>query len=460
MTGLLRLFSNVKCGDCIQEYRPELSDYATDESGIRISEPILIAKPENAEQISLILRTAYKNDIVIVPRGLGTGLSGGAIPVEPSIIVSTERMNRILEIDKDNLMVRTQPGVITGDLQKAVEEVGLFYPPDPASLESCSIGGNIAESSGGPRAVKYGTTRDYVRGIEFVSPEGHIMRFGGKLKKDATGYNIKDLFIGSEGTLGILTEATLSLLPKPVLDYDLLIPFASMHDAAKTVSDIIRSRIIPATIEFMDERALQTAYRMIGEHASTNKGNAQLLIKIDGNSANELDAQAERIGEIADANNALDVLVADSKPFQEILWKARRSLHDAVVEMSIRMEREDIVVPPSRLPELIDSVKELESEYSIMIVVFGHAGDGNVHINMMKTEDNAELFDRNIDTLKLELMKLAVSLGGHLSGEHGIGVFKKDFMHLVFNEHELDMQKRVKQAFDPKNLFNPGKVLP
>lgn len=454
------LFKNILDKEAIITDSSQFEDYCTDESKIRYSQPIVVLLPETAAQISEILKTAYAHDIVVVPRGLGTGLSGGAIPVKPSVIVSTERMNRILEIDTDNLMVRVQPGVITGDLQQAVEKQELFYPPDPASLESCSIGGNISESSGGPRAVKYGTTRDYVRGIEFVSPQGHIMHFGGKVRKDATGYNIRDLFIGSEGTLGLLTEATLSLLPKPQFEYDLLIPFNSMHDAAKTVTAIIRSRIIPATIEFMDERALQTAYRMIGASESTNKGNAQLLIKLDGNSENSLDAQAEQIGMIAEQNNALDILVADTKPFQEILWKARRSLHDAVVEMSISMEREDIVVPPSRLPELIDSIKEIEAEYAVMIVVFGHAGDGNVHINIMKTEQNSEAYDRYIKTIKQELMELAVKLGGRLSGEHGIGIFKREYMHLMFTEEEMELQRRLKLAFDPKNLFNPDKVLP
>ncbi|MDY6786528.1 MAG: FAD-linked oxidase C-terminal domain-containing protein [candidate division WOR-3 bacterium] len=437
-----------------------LDDYSTDESFIRHSKAVAVVFPVSTREVSDILSTAYENNIIIIPRGLGTGLSGGAIPIEPSVIVSMEKMNRILEIDTDNLMAVVQPGVITGELQKAVEERGLFYPPDPASLESCSIGGNIAEASGGPRAVKYGTTRDYVRGLQFVTPPGDIMRLGGKIKKDATGYALKDLIVGSEGTLGIVTEITLSLIPLPSHYTDLLVPFDSMDDAARTVSDIVKSRIIPSTIEFMEERALQTAYRMLGSDAKTNQGTAQLLIRADGFDSDSVDRQCERIGEICLNNNAIDVFVADSKQFRDILWSARRSLHDAVVDMSIEMEREDVVVPPAALPELVRRIKKLEEKYGIMIVIFGHAGDGNVHINILKTEENKESFDRNLKDLVKDIMVITLELGGNLSGEHGIGLFKKRFMHMAFTEPALDIMRGIKKVFDPKNLFNPGKILP
>ncbi len=457
---LKKLFSDCLDAKYIIHDKDLLEKYYTDESGIKFSYPIIALLPENTQEVSNILKIAYENDLIIIPRGLGTGLSGGAIPLKPSIILSSERMNKIIEIDENNLMVRTQPGVITGNLQKAVEEKGLFYPPDPASLDSCSIGGNIAESSGGPRAVKYGTTRDYVRGVEIVLPNGDIMHFGGKIKKDATGYNIKDLIIGSEGTLGFITEITLSLVALPSHFIDLLIPFDSIENATKTVSDIIKSKITPSTIEFMEERALEIAYKLLGKKMAHNQGKVQLLIRIDGFSQKIIEEQSEIIGEICFNNNAIDVLVADSKPFQDILWSARRNLHDAVVSMSIEMEREDIVVPPSNLPELIKYVKKLEKEMNIPIIIFGHAGDGNVHINLLKTENNKNDYDKNIKYAIDKLMHIAIELNGRLSGEHGIGVFKKEYMHLAFTKEELDLMKRIKYAFDPKNLFNPGKILP
>ncbi len=457
---LASLFKQVLPDSLIRFGKDISDDYFTDESGIKCANPLIVLFPKNTEQVSKIMKIAYSNDLPIIPRGLGTGLSGGVIPLKPSIILSLEKMKSIIEIDEENLMAVVQPGLITGDLQIAVEKKGLFYPPDPASLESCSIGGNIAESAGGPRAVKYGTTRDYVRGVEIVSPQGNIMRFGGKIKKDATGYNIKDLIIGSEGTLCIITEITLSLLPLPKFDTDLLISFNNMEDAAQAVSDIIKNRIIPSTIEFMEERALEAAYNLLGNNMPVKEGKAQLLIKIDGNTMESIDKDAEQIGEICFKNNAINVFVADSKPFKENLWKARRSLHDAVVDMSIEMEREDIVVPPSKLPELISKIKIIEKQYKVMIVIFGHAGDGNVHINILKTKDNKAAYEKNLNNIVREIMEITVFLGGKLSGEHGIGIFKREFMHLVFTDEQLELMKNIKKAFDPKNLLNPGKIFP
>lgn len=454
------LFGDIVNDEQMTLHPEDMTDYETDESRMRFEHALCVVKPENAQQISRIMKICDRERIIVIPRGLGTGLSGGAIPIKPSVIMSLERMNRIIEIDEENLMATVQPGVITGQLQEAVENRGLFYPPDPASLETCSIGGNIAESSGGPRAVKYGTTRDYVRGLELVTAQGDIMHFGGKIKKDATGYNIKDLIIGSEGTLGIVTEITLSLLPKPLYDTDLLVPFDSMDDAARTVSDIIKAKIIPSTIEFMEERALEVAYRLLGSKMTVREGKAHLLISIDGNYNDIIERDAEQIGELCMSNNARDVYVASNRTFKENLWKARRSLHDAVVDMSLEMEREDVVVPPSKLPALIRRMKELEEQYGIMIIVFGHAGDGNVHINILKTRENETAYDKHLKTLVEEILKTAVGLGGKLSGEHGIGIFKKQYMHLVFSEEQISLMKRIKSAFDPNNILNPYKVIP
>lgn len=437
-----------------------LEKYSTDESGGRFSFPIVACLPVNEEEIIEIIKFSHKEKIPLVPRGRGTGLSGGAIPVVPSIIVSTELFDKIVEIDRENFTVTTQPGIITGDLKKSVEKFDLFYPPDPASLDSCSIGGNVAENSGGPSAVKYGTTKDYVKGIKVITPEGEIVKFGGKVKKNATGYNLKDIFIGSEGTLGFITELTLSLLPLPKYSIDLLLAFEKIDDATNAVVKIIHSGVLPSSVEFMEKKALEAAKNFLGNQMASQKGEAQILLRIDGFEKEIINRNIELIDSISSKLKCVDILVAEDKSFQEKIWKARRSLHDAMVMMSVKREREDVVVPVNSLPDLIKNIHKIEDKYRIPIITFGHAGDGNVHINILKLDKNDKNFDNNIENVLKEIMELAVKLGGKLSGEHGIGIYKKKFMKLVFTEEEIKIQKRIKKLFDPENLFNPEKIFP
>ncbi len=437
-----------------------LEKYYTDESGKRFSYPILALLPKDEVEISEILKFSSKDKIPVVPRGRGTGLTGGCIPLLPSIIVSTELMDKIVEIDSENLMVTVQPGLITGELKRRVEEKKLFYPPDPASLDSCSIGGNVAENSGGPSAVKYGITKDYVRTLKVITPSGEILKFGGKVKKDATGYNMKDIFIGSEGTLGFITEITFSLLPLPEYRIDLLLAFENISDASYAVVKILHSGIIPTSIEFMEKRALEAAKKFLGSEMASQKGEAQILIRIDGFTKESIERIIEVLDSLSKELKCIDILVAEDKNFQDKIWTARRSLHDAMVQSSFSREREDVVVPIKELPQLIKEIHSLEKEFKIPIITFGHAGDGNVHINILKTEKDDKNFDENLDKLLFRILKTTVNLGGKISGEHGIGIYKKKFMRMVFSEDEIKYQKKIKTLFDPLNVFNPKKIFP
>ncbi|MDD3803169.1 MAG: FAD-binding oxidoreductase [bacterium] len=455
---LIKLFSDCIPSERIVSKENILEKYSTDESFQKFSFPLAALLPLTTEEVACILKKAYKNEIVTVPRGLGTGLSGGAIPLKPSIIVSMELMNKILEVDVNNMMVVTQPGVITGVLQREVEKFNLYYPPDPASLDSCSVGGNVAESSGGPSAVRYGTTKDYVRGIEFVSPAGEIMRFGGKVRKDATGYAMKDIIIGSEGTLGMITQITLSLIPLPKFRVDLLIPFETIGDATAAVVETIKSSIKPTTVEFMEKRAIEAAGNFLGNEMPCSEGEAHILMRIDSDSRDEMEERILLASKIAGGFTRYEILVAETFAQQEKLWKARRSLHDAMVQMSVKREREDVVVPISMLPRLISEIHSIGDFFKVPIIAFGHAGDGNVHINVLKLKNEDDFFEDSIGEITERILKTAVNLGGKLSGEHGIGIFKREFMSLVFTEEEINLQKRIKLAFDPKNLFNPNKI--
>ncbi len=437
-----------------------LEKYYSDESGNRYSYPLLVTLPENEEETIEIIKFSSKEKIPVVPRGRGTGLSGGAIPLYPSIIISTELMDKIIEIDRENFMVTTQPGIITGELKRKVESFELFYPPDPASLDSCSIGGNVAENSGGPSAVKYGTTKDYVKGLKIVTPNCEILKFGGKVRKDATGYNMKDIFIGSEGTLGFITEITFSLLPLPKYSIDLLLAFDRIDDASNAVVKIIHSGIFPQAIEFMEKRALEAAKNFLGNQMASQKGEAQLLLRIDGFDRDIIDKSIEKIDSISSKLGCVDILVAEDKNFQEKIWKARRSMHDAMVNISVKREREDVVVPINSLPELIKNLHLLEEKYRIPIITFGHAGDGNVHINILKLKEDDKNFEKNIENVVKDIMEISVKLGGKLSGEHGIGIYKRKFMKLVFTKEEIEIQKNIKKLLDPNNIFNPDKIFP
>jgi glycolate oxidase len=434
------------------------ADYACDETPDLKFLPEVVVKPANVGEVAEVMRIANEKSVPITPRGAGTGLSGGALPVFGGILMSMERMDRILEIDGDNLMVTTEPAVITGRLQEAVEEEGFFYPPDPASLDSCSIGGNVAEGAGGPRAVKYGVTGDYVRGLEVVLPTGEIITCGGKLVKNVTGYDLNGLLVGSEGTLAIVTKIVLQVLPLPQRKVDLLIPFHSLEAAAQTVSEIIRSRIIPTAIEFMEREAIQHTEQYLNKEVPFHDAEAQLLIEIDGHKDSELEHEYETIGEIFLKNGAYDVFVADSSPAQRRLWEVRRSILEALKVVSPILCGEDVVVPRMAIPPLITEVKRITKRHGFEAVCFGHVGDGNVHIEILKGDIDYGQWRQVLPAMIEEIFDVVLSLKGMITGEHGIGFTKKKYLPKALGKTQVELMRRLKRAFDPNTILNPGKI--
>jgi glycolate oxidase len=437
-----------------------LEPYTHDEVVDLRADPEVVVRVTSAEQVAEVFRLAQRERIPVTPRGAGYGLSGGAVPVHGGIVLSTEKMNRILEIDKENLMVTVEPGVITGDLHRAVEEEGLFYPPDPASLDSCTIGGNIAEGAGGPRAVKYGVTQDYVRGLEAVLPSGKIVHMGGKRVKDVTGYNLIQLLIGSEGTLAVVTKIILRLLPLPRYCVDLLVPFNDFGSAAQTVSDIIERRIVPATIEFMEQDSLLAVERLLGRELPFREAAAQLLIQVDGNLQETLDAEYEAVAEVCLDNGALDVLVAKDSRTRDRLWEARRLIIDALNNESPLNHMEDVVVPRAQLPTLLEGIQDIAGHLGVRIVSFGHAGDGNVHVNVLKDDLPQDRWQAIVPQASEALYRLAISLGGTITGEHGIGVTRRHYLPLALDETQIAIMRSIRHVFDPNHILNPGKIFP
>jgi len=437
-----------------------LDPYAHDETAGLRAEPEVVVKVATAEEVAQVMRLASERHIPVTPRSGGQGLSGGAVPVCGGIVLSTERMNRILEIDRENLTVTAQPGVITGNLHRAVEAEGLFYPPDPASLDSCCLGGNIAENAGGPRAVKYGVTKDFVCGLQAVLPGGEIIRMGGKRVKDVTGYNLIQLLVGSEGTLAVVTEITLRLLPLPPARVDLLVAFDSFDEAARTVSDIISHCILPTTIEFMERDGVRASERMLGREVPFHDAAACLLIQLDGRRDEEVAADMEQVGDLCLAHGALDVLVASDRPTRDRLWEARRMILEALKHESPANYMEDVVVPRAEIPRLLEGIHELGDRYGVRIVCFGHAGDGNVHVNILKDETPDARWREVVPPLRRAIYDLCISLGGTLTGEHGVGATRRAYLPLALDAAQIELQRRIKAAFDPENILNPGKIFP
>jgi glycolate oxidase len=446
-------------GDKFTALSETLERYSRDETSHLEAKPEAVVFAENTEDVARLLEYCTENKIPVTPRGLGTGVSGGALPIEGGVLLTLERMNKIKEVDIPNRMAVIQPGVITGELHKAVEEKGLFYPPDPASLDSCSIGGNVIEGAGGPRAVKYGTTGDYVTGLEFVIPTGEVLRVGGKLRKNVTGYNLIGIMIASEGTLGVITEITLKLLPKPKVQVDLLVPFASFAEAGHTIQEIFKTGVTPVVIEFMERRALEIVEDYLDTRLPLPGAGAYLMIGLDGTDKQAVERDYERVGEICLENGARDVFVAEDAQMKARLWKTRRSLHDALHDLSAEMEREDVVVPVAQIEDLLEGVDEIRKHSKVEIVAFGHAGDGNVHVNTLRGDLDEETWERERKRVLDELFELVISLGGTISGEHGIGLAKKEFLPLVTSKAERELYKRLKKAFDPAGILNPGKII-
>jgi glycolate oxidase len=430
-------------------------DYTEDLSFV----PEIVLKPANSSEISQVLKYCDLHNISVTPRGAGTGLSGGALPVMGGVLLSTERLNAIIEIDEDNLQVTTEPGVITEVLQNAVKERGLFYPPDPASKGSCFIGGNIAENSGGPKAVKYGVVKDYVLNLEMVLPSGEIIWTGANVLKNATGYNLTQLIVGSEGTLGIVTKIVLRLIPHPKFDALLLVPFNKFSDAAKAVSAIFKVGITPSAMELMERDAIMMAQQFIEDYSLELSDNteAHLLIEVDGNNESVLMDDMETIFKTLEKFDCGEVLMADSEAQKTNLWRLRSAVGEAVKKQSIYKE-EDTVVPRAALPELLEAVKRIGEEYGFRSVCYGHAGDGNLHINILKDNLSDEFWNTELSKAIRLLFQEVKRLGGTISGEHGIGLVQKEYMDIMFNKTQIDLMKGIKNAFDPNGIMNPGKI--
>ena len=440
--------------------REAMEPYSHDETPELEAFPEVVVKPVTAHEISEIVKLANEKRVPITPRGGGQGLSGGAVPVQGGILLTVERMDRILEIDHRNLMVTVEPGVVTGDIHRAVEAEGLFYPPDPASQDSCMIGGNIAENAGGPRAVKYGTTKDYVMGMEVVLPTGEIISLGGKLVKDVAGYNLMQLMVGSEGTLGIITKIILRLLPLPKAQIDLLVPFDDFQKAADTVADIISQALVPTAIEFMEREAIQACERLMGREVPHSDAAAHLLISLTGAREEDLEADLDLVGEMCLDHGARDVLVAQDRPTRERLWEARRMILEALNHASPINHTEDVSVPRSEIPALLAGVHEMNETRRVKAICFGHAGDGNVHVNFLKYDLTDEGWGHELVQAEEELYRLTLSLGGTITGEHGVGATRRGYLVQALGAPTVALMGRIKAAFDPNHILNPDKVLP
>ena len=435
--------------------------YGQDETEDLNFPPQVVVKPANTEEVARILKISNTYKIPTVPIGARTGLSGGALSIFGGIGISMERFNKIIEIDEQNLQVTTEPGVITQVLREAVAEKGLLYPVDPSSMGSCWIGGNIAENSGGARALKYGVTKDYVLNLEVVLPTGEVIWTGANTLKNSTGYNLTQLMVGSEGTLGIVTKIVLKLIPQNKHNVLLLVPFYKAEQACEAVSAIFRAGIVPSALEFMERDAIDWTLKFVdGLNVTVNDNiQAHLLIEVDGNYPEILMQEAEQILTVVEQFEIDEVLFADTEEQKNALWKMRRSVAEAVKANSIYKE-EDTVVPRYELPKLLKGIKEIGNKYGFQSVCYGHAGDGNLHVNIIKgtmTDDN---WKTEVPKGIREIFELTVNLKGTLSGEHGIGLVQKNYMDIAFSKVHLELMERIKAVFDPNNILNPGKIFP
>jgi glycolate oxidase len=420
--------------------------------------PEAVVHPASAEEISSILKICNREMIAVTPRGAGTGLSGGALPVHSGLVIAMNRMNKIVSIDERNLQAIVEPGVINQVFQDAVMEKGLFYPPDPASRGSCFLGGNLAESAGGPKAVKYGVTKDYVLNCEVVLPTGEIIWTGANVLKNSTGYNLTQLMIGSEGTLGIITKIVFRLLPLPTENLLMLVPFFSAEKACEAVSAIFRAGLTPSALEFMERDCLLYVMRYVDVKIPLKDNiHAHLLIEVDGTDKDALFRDCEKIATLLEQFDCDEILFADTSQQKADLWRARRSAGEAVKSHSIYKE-EDTVVPRAELPVLLRGVKEIGKKYGFRSVCYGHAGDGNLHVNIIKEEISDEDWNTKVPLGIREIFKLCVNLGGTISGEHGIGYVQKNYMDIAFNDTQLNLMKGIKKLFDPNGIMNPGKI--
>jgi len=438
--------------------REDLMCYSYDGTGMEFM-PAAVAFPGSAAEISSIMELAGQDLFPVVPRGAGTGMTGGALPVEGGLVLATSRLNKILEIDTENQVAVVEPGVITGQFQAAVKREGLYYPPDPASSDFCTMGGNVAECSGGPSAVKYGVTRDYVLGLEVILPDGRLMHTGVRTAKGVVGYDLTRLFIGSEGTLGIVSKIVVRLLTLPTHTKTYLVLTESLQQATVLVSEILKNGILPKTLEYMDSTALSVVneYLPLEMEQSTR---ALLLIEVDGDEKSTAEQGGKLLTLLADRQKyqeILEVRQAGNDREAEDLWKARRSISPATFKLRPHKISEDVVVPRSKIPQLVDFTEKMSQELGIVILTFGHAGDGNIHVNIMVDKNNP-LENEKSREAKRRLFDHVITLGGTLSGEHGIGITKAPFLSLELDETSLAIMEKIKTLFDPNNILNPGKI--
>ena len=454
----LKIFSEIVGLNNIFYSEEILLEYSHDETEDLSFLPEVVVKPTSSEQISEIMRYCNQNSIPVTPCGARTGLSGGSLPVKSGLVLSLEKLNSIIEIDERNLQATVEPGVINEVFQNAVKEKRLFYPPDPASKGSCMLGGNIAENAGGPKALKYGVTKDYVLNLEVVLPSGEIIWTGANVLKNATGYNLTQLIVGSEGTLGVVTKIVFRLIPLPKKDISLLVPFNCSEKACDAVSAIFRAGITPSALEFIERDAILWTIKYTDIKLEIDDSTqAHLLIEVDGDNLEKLYEDCGLIENVLKKFECGDILLANSSSEKENLWKLRRSISDAVKSNSIYKE-EDTVVPRAELAKLLKGTKEIGKKFGFKSVCYGHAGDGNLHINIIKEEMSDFNWNNILHKGIREIFELTKSLGGTISGEHGIGYVQKEYIDVVFSKKEIELQKGIKKLFDPKNILNPEKI--
>ncbi len=417
--------------------------------------PDVVVYAETTEQVSLVVKLANRWKIPVLPRGAGSGFTGGTLPVRGGIVLVLTRMNRIIDIDTENLIAEVEPGVITAELQRQVEKLGLFYPPDPASKEFSTLGGNVAECAGGPRCVKYGVTKDYILGLEVVTPTGDIIKTGGRTLKNVVGYDLTKLFVGSEGTLGIATRIIVKLLPKPAAKKTMLVQFASIDGAAQSVSAIIRAKIIPTTLEFLDAATIN-CIRGASTLPLAEMCRAILIIEVDGD-AQVLDRQVREILAVIEPFGILQTRIAETEEESEEIWQVRRIVSPSLRKVNPDKFNEDIVVPRSKVPDMIRALEKISLDYGVPIVNFGHAGDGNIHVNVMVDLREDGMMEK-IDKVMDEVFSAAVKLKGAISGEHGIGTSKAKYLQMELDVATIAYMQRIKAALDPNNVLNPGKI--
>ena len=453
VTHLHSAFTSIVGAQYVRADAASLEACAADALGIG-SPPDLVVVPGGVEEIAAIARVCNQHRVPLVVRGAGTGYTGGAVPTRGGVVLSMERLDRIVEIDEINLLAVVEPNVVTGNLQRAVENVGLFYPPDPASLDSSSIGGNVAECAGGPRAFKYGTTKRYVLALEAVLPTGEIVRTGSKAVKNVVGYDLTQLLVGSEGTLGIITQVTLRLIPKPPARATLTAGFAGIGGAVNGVTPLIRRRVVPAAIELIDDDSL----RAVEQHLGGTYPDALLIVECDGSSA-AVEEEIRQVDAACREAGALHVTRAANEAERDELWATRRQVSLALRATGLLKINHDVVVPRGRVPQLFEVIAGLKARFGLPIASFGHAGDGNIHVNLMIDRGDADQLRRSRDAER-ELFEQVVALEGSISGEHGIGFAKAPYLGIELAPETIALMQRVKAAFDPNGILNPGKIFP